>query len=323
MAKPAKRGYEIERILERHINNISEIGKGIIKFVKDTLNINCKNIHAERPSKGRPKVDLIVKCDGEEILFSIKSFNPKADYNHVERDFVEKYKRDWNISEDVYKALKIFVGEVDNKGNPIPHKEFLSEVEKLSNDEIKQEIKNKIKDPQEQNDILKEIYDKGKGISPGLVGKIRRRTFLQMSQENPDLVKKVIEFFKSNKDKIIKSIFINNEPIDKFFFIIAEIIDDKKVCYYITTAKSVIDVYAKGDVIITKEGNLLIGKVEMQRKGGDHWNKKKTKWHDESANQLQFKIRPTEIIKSVGAEKVGCENIEEKSEYGLDEWLFQ
>jgi R.HinP1I restriction endonuclease len=42
-------------------------------------------------------------------------------------------------------------------------------------------------------------------------------------------------------------------------------------------------------VLITKQGNLKIGKVGLQRKGGDGGRN--------SANQMQFKINPMEITK--------------------------
>lgn len=304
MAKPARRGNEIEKKLKAHIDCKSRIGNEIMNFIENTLNFDCKVLHTVKPPvRSRPKVDLIINCEGKEILLSIKSFNPNADYNHVDRAFIEKY--DWEVPEDVYKALKLFVGEVSSENKPLSHSAFLEEVKKLTLDKIVQEIESKITDYRERDNIKSEINKKG--ISPGLVGKIRRRTFSQMKRENPELVKKVIDFFSNKKEEIIKSVLIDNEPIDKFFFIIAEIKNDETICYYIITAKSLIDIYTQGDIRITSEGNLLIGKVEMQRKGGNHWNGED--WNDDKANQLQFKIRPSEIIKSGKAKKIGCEEL--------------
>jgi len=46
----------------------------------------------------------------------------------------------------------------------------------------------------------------------------------------------------------------------------------------------VINFYGQGEVLITKKGNLKIGKVVIQRKGGDSGK--------ETANMLQFKFDP-------------------------------
>src|SRR2546421_217010 len=46
----------------------------------------------------------------------------------------------------------------------------------------------------------------------------------------------------------------------------------------------VINFYGQGDILITKKGNLKIGKVVIQRKGGDGGK--------ETANMLQFKFDP-------------------------------
>ncbi|MBQ6443240.1 MAG: hypothetical protein IJJ11_01005 [Methanosphaera sp.] len=50
----------------------------------------------------------------------------------------------------------------------------------------------------------------------------------------------------------------------------------------------VINYYSKGEVFITPKGNLKIGKISMQRKGGDNGKK--------SANMLQFKINPAKLF---------------------------
>ena len=46
--------------------------------------------------------------------------------------------------------------------------------------------------------------------------------------------------------------------------------------------------FGNGEVIITNRGNFRIGKITMQRKGGDGGRK--------TANMLQFKINPAELF---------------------------
>jgi formylmethanofuran dehydrogenase subunit B len=46
--------------------------------------------------------------------------------------------------------------------------------------------------------------------------------------------------------------------------------------------------FGNGEIIITKRGNFKIGKITMQRKGGDAGRK--------TAKMLQFKINPAELF---------------------------
>ena len=46
--------------------------------------------------------------------------------------------------------------------------------------------------------------------------------------------------------------------------------------------------YSDGDVTITPRGSIKIGKVTVQRKGGDNGR--------DTANMLQFKLDPTELF---------------------------
>lgn len=46
--------------------------------------------------------------------------------------------------------------------------------------------------------------------------------------------------------------------------------------------------YSSGDILITKQGSIKLGKITIQRKGGDGGR--------DTANMLQFKIDPTDFI---------------------------
>jgi len=50
----------------------------------------------------------------------------------------------------------------------------------------------------------------------------------------------------------------------------------------------VLNVFGEGDVRITSQGSLKIGKIGMQRKGGDAGR--------ETAKMLQFKINPVDLF---------------------------
>jgi hypothetical protein len=50
----------------------------------------------------------------------------------------------------------------------------------------------------------------------------------------------------------------------------------------------VMNFYGNGDIIISPQGSLKIGKITVQRKGWD--------WGRDTAKMLQFKIDPTELF---------------------------
>jgi len=257
-SKAAKRGLKAEDRLIDAINNMDELGKKLIENIEDFFGLKCTSCSAQK-GPARAKADIVVTCNGRRILISAKEFDVKADYNHVERNYVEFYVQKWFMPQDVYVALKRFVGEVDKQGNPISIETLEREAKLL-------------------------------GTSPGKLSK-ERRTFLnQMDPQTREIIK---EFFRSNKAKILKDVFINDENVE--FFIIVKRQGDVAYYYFVPTA-DVLDVYSNGDVVITPKGSLLIGNVVLQRKSGDH--RTNGGWADVVASQLQFKIRLSECIKS-------------------------
>lgn len=52
--------------------------------------------------------------------------------------------------------------------------------------------------------------------------------------------------------------------------------------------KQIFNHFGNGEIIITKQGNFKIGKITMQRKGGDGGRN--------TAKMLQFKINPAELF---------------------------
>ncbi len=309
MSHVAKGGFSIERLIVNHINNGTDVGAKLIECISHVLGISCKSYHAER-LHGR-KADIKIICDGNEILVSVKSYRPEADYNHVERNFVEEYKRRWNMPECVYVALKMFVGEINQEDKPIPHEDLEKEAKSISlsdfNNEAQQRITRGLLSHGEYIKILDEV--KKKGISPGLLGKMRRVTFDKLRDYDPELSRSVIEYFSKMKHTIVRDVLVDNEPIKIFIVVRREIYKDlEKLYYYVAEANKVIEVYSQGDVRITDRGNLLIGNIELQRKGGNQWRGRK--WVDIVANQLQFKIRPSKILEI--AKFVVCEEITRK-----------
>jgi len=268
-SKAAKSGFKAEERIINAINSNDEVGKKIIEAIRDLSGYSLTLCSAFK-CPPRAKADIGIAYNGKQILISVKKFDIDIgfDYNHVERKYVDFYAKKWSMPKDVYITLKKFVGEVDAQGNPISIEELKRDAELL-------------------------------GMSPGKLSK-KRRTFLhQMSAQT---IKNVKRFFSENKMKILKDIFVNDEAIE-FFIVVKR--GAGLAYYYVLPTKDVLDIYSKGDVKITPRGSLLVGRVELQRKGGDHWTTRG--WVDTSASQLQFKIKPSECTNNrnpVANEKV-------------------
>jgi len=257
-SKAAKRGLKAEKRLINAINSKDELGKKLIKAIEDSLGLKFTSCSAYK-GPPRAKTDIVITCNSKSILISVKEFDVKFDYNHVERHYVDFYARKWSMPQSVYVSLKQFVGEINEQGDPISIETLEREAERL-------------------------------GMSPGKLSKKRRIFINQMNYQTREAIK---EFFRANKAEILKDVFINDENIELFIVIKRE---GDTAHYYVLPTKDVLDVYSAGDVIITPRGSLQTGKVVLQRKGGDH--RTNGGWVDVVASQLQFKIKPSECIKN-------------------------
>lgn len=112
----------------------------------------------------------------------------------------------------------------------------------------------------------------------------KRRMFIdEMSQEEQNLI---VDFLSRNKTLIISDIIKGRGKLaTEWMLVIRKVkIED----WVLKPINIVLNHYSSGDVEITKLGNIKIGKITMQRKGGDGGR--------DSAKMLQFKIDPTELF---------------------------
>lgn len=108
----------------------------------------------------------------------------------------------------------------------------------------------------------------------------RRMFFNEMLSEDVD---KVIKFFVSKKDSIVSDLIKGKDFYTPDWMLVTLKLDSE-VKWALKPINEVIKSFSSGDVCLTKHGNLKIGKITMQRKGGDGGKL--------SANMLQFKINP-------------------------------
>ena len=98
--------------------------------------------------------------------------------------------------------------------------------------------------------------------------------------------KVVIDWFSENKILVLCDIFKGRGKYTAEWMLVyrklssGEILDS----WVLKTINEVINFYGQGEVLLTKKGNLKIGQVVIQRKGGDAGK--------DTANMLQFKFDP-------------------------------
>lgn len=112
---------------------------------------------------------------------------------------------------------------------------------------------------------------------------------MYINEFDPEIQKKIVEFFTVNKAAIVSDLFSGDGEFSAGWMMVASK-SSPKPRWVLRDIDYVIKYYSEGPVEITKAGNLKIGRVSMQRKGGDGGR--------ETANMLQFKINPALLFKA-------------------------
>ncbi len=134
---------------------------------------------------------------------------------------------------------------------------------------------------------ITEILKKYTGeIAPTIKNpKDSRRMFINEFSEKTQ--KKLLNWFENNKFLIINDIIKGRGKFASEWMLVVQKIE-KNSRWILKTINIVINHFSNGNVIVTKRGNIKIGKITMQRKGGDAGRK--------TSQMLQFKINPAELF---------------------------
>ncbi len=138
--------------------------------------------------------------------------------------------------------------------------------------------------PNNITNALKLFTGKIKPTIKGLKDK-RRMLFTEMPEK---LQNRVVDFFSKNKILIISDLLKGNDKYSANWFMVVWKVPNENPRWIIKDINFVLNFYGSGDVRITKQGSLVIGKIGMQRKGGDGGRP--------SSQMLQFKINPLELF---------------------------
>ena len=115
--------------------------------------------------------------------------------------------------------------------------------------------------------------------------KDKRRTFA--NEFNKKEQNKILNWLKNNKTLIVSDILRGSGKFAAEWMLVAQKID-KDARWILKPMNLCLNFFGNGEVKITKRGNFKIGKITMQRKGGDGGR--------ETAKMLQFKINPAELF---------------------------
>lgn len=97
----------------------------------------------------------------------------------------------------------------------------------------------------------------------------------------------ILKWLKDNQTLIIADLLKGRDKFAAEWMLVAQKID-KSARWILKPMNYCMNFFGNGDVVITPRGNFKIGRITMQRKGGDGGR--------ESAKMLQFKINPAELF---------------------------
>lgn len=113
----------------------------------------------------------------------------------------------------------------------------------------------------------------------------KRRMYLDELDETARMA--VVKFFTANKDEIVSDL-LSGDGLHAAGWMMVTYKATDKPKWIIRSSADAIKFYSDGPVELTKAGNLKIGRITMQRKGGDNGR--------ETAKMLQFKINPVQLF---------------------------
>jgi len=136
------------------------------------------------------------------------------------------------------------------------------------------------------NDISKLLKKYTGEIKPTIKNpKDPRRTFV--NEFNKSNQAKLLNWLKDNKILIINDIIKRRGRFSAEWMLVAQ--KTKENARWILKPINIVtNHFGNGKIVITKLGNIKIGNITMQRKGGDNGRK--------TAQMLQFKLNPAELF---------------------------
>ncbi|HDQ22424.1 MAG TPA: type II restriction endonuclease [Candidatus Uhrbacteria bacterium] len=137
--------------------------------------------------------------------------------------------------------------------------------------------------PKDITKILKTFTGEIKPSKKGLKDQ-RRMLLSEMSKGDQN---KIVKFFTDNKILIVSDILRGRGEFSADWVLVILKVDGEST-WVLKSINEAMNVFGAGDIRITAQGSLKIGKIGMQRKGGDNGR--------DTSKMLQFKINPVELF---------------------------
>lgn len=266
----AKGGFQNEDEIRDKFNNWKSDTEARSWLAQMNFDLSqIESVHATKPHGQKSDVELLVKTRTAERRegISIKLVSNLTGFNQIDKRWLKSYAEMWSMPKEVHDALKLFVGEEKTSGSG--------------------------RDP-------KRLY---------------------LNELNLDQRQLVVDFFTKNRKQIVKDLFAGDGQHAAGWFMVtmksqvgnnqsgdsastgrqrstgsketgkSEASDKPnqlETRWVICPSTVAADFFGDGPIQITAAGNLKIGRITMQRKGGDNGR--------ETANMLQFKINPVELF---------------------------
>lgn len=110
---------------------------------------------------------------------------------------------------------------------------------------------------------------------------------MYLNELDADWQKAVVDFFTANKAAIVSDLF-EGDGVHAAGWVMVALKATENTKWTLRTASDTLRFFSEGPVVITRAGNLKIGRITMQRKGGDGGR--------DTAKMLQFKINPVQLF---------------------------
>ena len=117
------------------------------------------------------------------------------------------------------------------------------------------------------------------------IPKDKRRMFAhEFSETEQNLI---LKWLKNNQSLIVSDILKGQGKLSAEWMLVAQKVE-KNARWVLKPMNFCMNYFGNGEIIITNRGNFKIGRITMQRKGGDGGR--------DTARMLQFKINPAELF---------------------------
>jgi len=119
--------------------------------------------------------------------------------------------------------------------------------------------------------------------------KLRDERRMYLNELPNHLRNKIVDFFKNNKILVVSDILKGRGGLSANWMLVTRYDElQNTTTWTLKDINTAMNFFGYGDVVVFKDGSLHIGRIGMQRKGGDAGRP--------TANMLQFKINPCELF---------------------------